>query len=177
MSERKRFPNCRTLASITKGESLVINIEAVGNSKFYLVALMVISGVFVYALFVLIRGMFNITTIADLRQHALYGLPVVAFLFLWCFIGFQITLRRLSSIEISARDGVFHWKYHLFHWTKDIQARQEDVTAVITKAKWHKNELIVEMNGKTYSLDDLLADDMATIAKELRRALPIPTHH
>jgi len=76
-------------------------------------------------------------------------------------------------VELSVDRGIFRWRYRILRWGRDIEARQNEVTAVMTKAKWYGNRLSVTMNGKTYSLRNLLDEDMEIVARELRRALPM----
>ena len=110
-------------------------------------------------------ALFRVKTMTD----ALSLLPFIAFLLLWCGIESRIALETLCAIELFAGKGIFRWSYRILHWGKDIQAREEDVTAVIAKTRWYGNRLNVSMAGRTYSLGDLMDEDMTIVARELRR--------
>jgi hypothetical protein len=151
-----------------KNGSLLIKIDAVSNWGSYAVGLMIVSGVFVFGLWMFTPVLFKVRTITE----ALYCLLPVTFLLLWFMIGLRIILERLCSVELSVKKGIFRWRSQISLWRRDLDARQEDVTAVIAKARWYGNRLNLTMNGKTYSLGDLLDEDMEIVARELRRALP-----
>jgi hypothetical protein len=151
-----------------KNGSLLITIDAVSNWAFYAVGLLIVSGVVVYGLCMFAPLLFKVRTFTE----ALYGLLPIAFLLVWFIVGLRLILERISSVELSVRGGIFRWSYRIWRWRRDLEARQDDVTAVISKARWYGNRLIVTMNGRTYSLGELLRDDMEMVARELRRALP-----
>lgn len=106
------------------------------------------------------------------RTEVLYCLLPIAFLFLWFTVGLRIILERLCSLELSVGRGIFRLRYRMSRWHRDIEARQNDVTAVTAKARWYGNRLNITMNGNTYSLGDILDEDMEILARESRRALP-----
>jgi hypothetical protein len=151
-----------------KNGSLLIKIDAVSNWGFYAGGLMIVSGVFVYGLWMFAPLLLKVRTLTE----ALYCLVPVAFLLLWFIVGLRIILERLCSVELSVGSGIFRWRYKISRWRRDLEARQDDVTAVIAKARWYGNRLNVTMNGRTYSLSDILDDDLEIIARELRRVLP-----
>jgi len=151
-----------------KNGSLFIKIDAISNRGFYAVFLMIVSGMFVYGLWMFAPLLSKVRTLTE----ALYCLLPIAFLLLWFTVGLRIILERLCSLELSVGRGIFRLRYQISRWRRDIEARQDDVTAVIAKARWYGNRLNVTMNGKTYSLGDILDEDMEIVARELRRALP-----
>jgi hypothetical protein len=151
-----------------KNGSLLIKIDAVSNWGFYAAGLMIVSGVFVFGLWIFVPALLKVRTLTE----ALYCLIPVTFLLLWFTIGLRIILERLCSVELSVGRGMFRWRYQMSFWRRELEARQDDVTAVIAKARWYGNRLNVTMHGKTYSLGDLLDEDMDIVARELRRALP-----
>ena len=79
------------------------------------------------------------------------------------------TYAQLSLPPATGYSGV---SWRIFRWGRDIEAGTHDVTAIEAKVRWYRNRLSVSMNGKTYSLGGLLDEDLAVIARELRRALP-----
>src|SRR5678815_3136917 len=103
-----------------------------------------------------IRDSFKVRTLTE----AFYCLPFVAFLLLWFRVSSGIILERLCSVELSVGRGIFRWRYRILRWGRDIDARQNEVTAVITKARWYGNRLSVTIHARTYSLDGLLDEDM-----------------
>jgi hypothetical protein len=150
------------------GSSLLIKVDAVSNWGFYAAGLMIVSGTFVYGLWKFAPLLFKVKTLTEV----LYCLLPIAFLLLWFTVGLRIILERLCSLELSVGRGIFRLRYQMSRWHRDIEARQDDVTAVTAKARWYGNRLNITMNGKTYSLGDILDEDMEILARELRRALP-----
>lgn len=148
--------------------ALVIKIDSVSNRGFYAVWLTVTLGVFVGGCWIFVPVLFRVNTPMD----ALAVLLPIGLLLLSCGIMSRIALERLSAIELFAGKGIFRWSYRVLRWSKDLEAREEDVTAVVAKARWYGNRLSVTMAGRTYSLGDLIDEDMTIIARELRRALP-----
>ena len=167
--QHKRYPNCRNVSSMeTKNGALIIKIDSVSNWGFYAAWLAVILGVFVGGCWIFVPALFRVKTLMD----ALALLLPIGFLLLWGGIMSRIALERLSAIELFAGKGIFRWSCRILRWGKDLEAREEDVTAVAPKARWYGNRLSVTMAGRTYSLGDLIDEDMTIIARELRRALP-----
>lgn len=166
--QHKRYPNYRNVSSMETKGALIIKVDSVSNRGFYAIWLIVILGVIVGACWIFVPALFRVKTLTD----ALSFLPVIAFLLLWCGIESRIALERLCAVELFAGKGIFRWSYRILRWGKDIEARQEDVTAVIAKTRWYGNRLSISMAGRTYSLGDLIDEDMTIIARELRRALP-----
>src|SRR5437764_7398972 len=166
--QHKRYPNYRNVSSMETNGVLIIKIDIVSNWGFYAVLLPVILGVFVGGCWIFVPALFRVKTLTD----AFSFLPFIGFLLLWCAILSRIALERLCAIELFAGQGIFRWSYRILRWGKDIEAREEDVTAVIAKVRWYGNQLNITMAGRTYSLGDLMDDDMTIVARELRRALP-----
>jgi hypothetical protein len=150
------------------GSSLLIKIGAVSNRGFYAVGLTIVSGVFLCACWIIAVALFKVRTLAE----AVAVLLAAVFVFVWCMAGSRIILERLSVVELSVGSGIFRWTYRIWRWSRDIEALRDDVTAVEAKVRWYGNRLNVIMNGKTYSLGDLLDDDIEIVARELRSALP-----
>jgi hypothetical protein len=123
---------------------------------------------FVFICWIFARGLFRARSAAD----ALYFLPFVAFFLLWYRLASRMEMENLCSVELAAGNGIFRWSWRIFRWGRDIEAGTHDVTAIEAKVRWYGNRLSVSMNGKTYSLGGLLDEDLAVIARELRRALP-----
>jgi hypothetical protein len=153
---------------VRKNGSLLIKIDAVSNRGFYAIGLLIVSSAFVYGLWIFAPVLFKVRTVAE----ALYCLLPIAFLLFGVMLGLRIILERLCSVELSVGGGTFRWSYQISRWRRELEARQDDVTAVIADAKGYGNTLSVTMNGGTYSLGDLLDEDMEIVARELRRALP-----
>ena len=169
MFQTKRYPNYRSVSLMQKsGSSLLIKIDAVSNRGSCVSALILIAGVFLFTCWIFVPVLLEVRTLAD----ALPVLLALGFVFTWCMIGLPIALRGLAVVELSIGDGLFRWRYRIWRWSREIEARREDVTAVEASVKWYGNHLNVIMNGKTYSLGDLLDDDVEVVARELRRALP-----
>ncbi len=167
--QNKRYPNYRNVSSIQKnGSLLLIKIDAVSNWGFYTISLVITAGIFVCGLWIFMPALLKLRTF----NEALYCLPFIGFLLLWFIGGMRIILQRLSSVELYAGRGSFRWSHTIWRWRRDIEARQEDVTAVIAKTRWYGNRLNITISDRTYSLGDLLDDDIAIVAQELRRALP-----
>jgi hypothetical protein len=167
--QRKRYPNYRSVTSMEKSaSSLLIKIDAVSNRGFYAVGLTIVSGVFLSACWIIAVAFSKVRTLAE----AVAVLPAPVFMFVWCMVGSRFILERLSVVELSVGRGIFRWRYQIWRWSRDIEARRDDVTAVEGKVRWYGNRLIVMMNGKTYSLGGLLDDDVEKVARELRRELP-----
>src|ERR1700733_8771090 len=145
--QRKRYPNYRNVSSMETNGALIIKIDSVSNRGFYAAWLIVILGVFGGGCWMFVPAFFRVKTLTD----ALSLLPFIGFLLLWCGIGSRIALERLCAIELFAGKGLFRWSYRILRWGKDIEAREEDVTAVIARARWYGNRLNVTMAGRTYS--------------------------
>lgn len=168
MLQRRRYPNYRTISSIRKNGFLVIKINAVSNRGFYASALLIISAFFAGTCWSFAQMLHKVRTLTE----ALAFLLVFAFVLLWFVVGSRIILQRLSSIELFAGSGMFRFSHQVLRWRKDIEVPQQDVSAVTATVRWYGNRLNITMNGKTYSVGDLLDEDVAIIDKELRRALP-----
>lgn len=48
-------------------------------------------------------------TEGDLLTRTAYCLPFIVFVCSWFVVGARLILRRLTSVEISAGDGLFMW--------------------------------------------------------------------
>lgn len=166
--QHKRYPNYRNVSSIETNGVLIIKVDSVGNRGFYAVCLAMIWGGFVGGCCILVQALFQLKT----PTGAFLFIPLFGFLLLWCGIGSRIALERLCKIELFVGKGIFRWSYRILRWGKDIEARQEDVTAVTGKTRWYGGRLSITMSGRTYSLGNLIDEDVTTIARELRRALP-----
>jgi hypothetical protein len=151
-----------------KNGMLVINIDAVSDWGFHAVALVIITGAFLFGCWIFGAGLLRVKTPAG----ALSFLPFVSFLLLWYTLFSRGLLKSLCSVELSAGNGIFRWSWRILRWGREIKVPQHDVTSVLARTKWYGNRLSITMNGKTYSLNYLLDEDMETIARELRRALP-----
>jgi hypothetical protein len=90
----------------------------------------------------------------------------------WYVFGLRAFIQSLAAVELSVAHGIFRWRTRIWRWTRNVEARQGDVTEVAATVRWYGNSLRIVMNGKTYSLGALLDDDVETVARELRRALP-----
>lgn len=101
------------------------------------------------------------------------SLPFLVFFSLWFFVGARLMLKRVSSIELSEGHEVFRWKQRTFRWSREFTVHPNDVTAVVAKTRWYKNEVIVTTKGKTYALGDLMKEDVQRLARELRHRLGI----
>jgi hypothetical protein len=167
--QHKRYPNYRNVSSMeTKNGVLIIKIDSVSNRGLYAIWLTVTLGVFVGGCWIFVPPLLRVNTLMD----ALAVLLPIGFLLLWCGIMSRVALERLCAIELFAGKGIFRWSYRVLRWGKNLEGREEDVTAVVAKARWYGNRLNVTMAGRTYSLGDLMDEDMTIIARELRRALP-----
>ena len=123
----------------TKNGALIIKIDSVSNWGFYAAWLPVILGGFVGGCWIFVPALFRAKTLTD----ALAFLLPIGFLLLWCGIGLRIALERLCAIELFAGKGIFRWNCRILRWGKNIEAREEDVTAGIAKARWYGNRLTV----------------------------------
>lgn len=173
MFERKRYPNFRNVTSRQEHGCLIVEVSPVGNYGSYVFGLLLVPVIFLWGSWMFAAAVLRANTKADLATRAAYCLPFIAFLFLWFFVGARIILKRLSSIELSAGRGVFKWTQRTFRWTKEISAREENVTAVVADARWYRKALTLKMSGKIYALDDLLEDDLELLARQLRMRLGI----
>ena len=147
---------------------LVINIDAVSEWGFHAVALVIITGAFLFGCWIFGVGLFRVKTPVE----ALSLLPFVSFLLLWYTLFSRGLLERLCSVELAASDGIFRWSWRILRWGRDTKVSQHDVTSVMSRIKWYGNRLSITMNGKTYSLGGLSDEDLEIIARELRQALP-----
>ena len=168
MFQRKRYPNFRNVTAKQEQGRLVIEVSPVGNYRSYVFGLLLTSVVFLWGSWIFATAILRANTKADLLTRGAYCLPFIAFVFLWFFVGARIILKRLSSIELSIGHGVFKWTQRTFRWTKEISVCEGDVAAVIEDARWYRRTLKLTLNGKIYALDDLLEDDLKSLALQLR---------
>jgi hypothetical protein len=167
--QEKRYPNHRSVYFIQKsGTSLLIKIDPPGGRGKYLFFLMLFSGMFLGGCWIFLPVLLQVRMLAEAGAVSFF----ITVLCTWYVFCLRIILRNLAVVELSIDHGIFRWRYRIWRWNRDVEAPQNDVTLVEPGIKWYGNRLDITMNGKAYSLDSSLDEDVQAVARELRRGLP-----
>jgi hypothetical protein len=162
----RRYPNYRTVSIDTSG-GVMIQVHRVNNWFFYVCALAVLTLVAGSSSWMLVAAMLRSWSV-----KALVLLLPLLFILLWFAVCSRIAVERLCTVELAVSEGCLRWSYGISRWRRAIEVAQQDVVAITAKHHWYGNRLLVAVRATAFRLDDLLDEDLETITRELRRALP-----
>jgi hypothetical protein len=163
----------RRVSIIHRHGSLIVHIARHNDRTLYIVMLLASTAAFLYFCYLFTSPFFRRPFPADW----LYMLAVLAFVFLWYFIGLGVAGWRAFGVEeIVVHGDTLCWTRTALFWERRFQIPTKEITHVRAVTPWHALSNRVEFTalGTQRTIGDmLLRDETTEIAHALKKAIGV----